>query len=98
VKLVYRRRRPRRPTVRDRTDSYPSGHTTGVTALATTTAFVLRRQGIGSAVHRLAIGIGAPALMGAFRVVADDHWATDVFGGWLLGAAIGIACNAVLAD
>jgi membrane-associated phospholipid phosphatase len=98
VKLVYRRRRPSRPTVRDRTDSYPSGHTTGVTALATTTALVLRRQGVGSAAQQLAIGIGAPALMGAYRVVADDHWATDVFGGWLLGAAIGMACNAMLAD
>ena len=98
VKLVYRRRRPSRPKVRERTDSYPSGHTTGVTALATTTAFVLRRQGMGSAVQHLAIGIGAPALMGAYRVVADDHWTTDVFGGWLVGAAVGMACNATLAD
>ena len=98
VKLVYRRLRPPRPGARRRTDSYPSGHTTGVTALAATTAYVLRRQGIGSSAERLAIAIGAPALMGAYRVLADDHWATDVFGGWLLGASVGLACNALLAD
>ena len=46
----------------------------------------------------VAIGSGAPLLMGAYRVIADDHWATDVAGGWLLGGAIGLACNAVLAD
>ena len=28
--------------------------------------------------------------MGAYRVLADDHWATDVVGGWLVGAAIGL--------
>ena len=98
AKLVYSRVRPRDRGRRERTDSYPSGHTTGVTALAVTTAYVLRRQRVASAAQTAAIAIGVPALMGAYRVIADDHWTTDVFGGWLLGGAVGLACNAVLAD
>jgi undecaprenyl-diphosphatase len=92
IKLGYRRERPLRPDVRRRTDSYPSGHTTGTTALAVTMAEVLRRQGVISARHAAALAIGAPALMGAYRVIADDHWATDVIGGWMLGGAIALAC------
>ncbi|MDB4877223.1 MAG: putative integral rane protein [Gemmatimonadetes bacterium] len=98
AKLIFTRERPRRPGVRRRTDSYPSGHTTGATALALTTAYVLQRQGVVSKRGAAAIAIGVPVLMGSYRVIADDHWATDVFGGWLLGGAVGLTCNAVLAD
>ena len=42
----------------------------------------------------LALGVALPGLMGASRVLADDHWATDVIGGWLLGGAIaGTVCG-----
>jgi membrane-associated phospholipid phosphatase len=98
MKLGYRRERPLRPGVRRRTDSYPSGHTTGATALALTLAYVLFNDGLISARRAAAIAIGAPALMGAYRVIADDHWATDVVGGWLLGGAIAATCNAMLAE
>jgi membrane-associated phospholipid phosphatase len=98
AKLVFVRERPRRPGVRRRTDSYPSGHTTGATALALTSAYVFRRQGLISSTSAAAIAIGVPVLMGAYRVIADDHWTTDVLGGWLLGGAAGLVCNAVLAD
>ena len=90
VKLCYRRERPVRPGVRRRTDSYPSGHTTGTTALALTLAHVLRRERLISSKRAAAIAIVPPALMGAYRVIADDHWATDVIGGWLLGGAIAL--------
>jgi membrane-associated phospholipid phosphatase len=98
VKLAYERERPRRRNSRRRSDSYPSGHTTGATALALTSAYVLGRQRLISMPTPVAIGAGAPLLMGAYRVIADDHWATDVVGGWLLGGAIGLTCNATLAD
>ena len=98
AKLVVRRVRPPKPGSRRRTDSYPSGHTTGVTALALTTAHVLHRQALISHTTAALIAGGAPALMGAYRVIADDHWTTDVFGGWMLGGAAGLACNALLAD
>lgn len=94
VKLGYRRERPRRPGVRRRTDSYPSGHTTATTAFALTLADVLLRERVLSRERAAAIAIGAPALMGVYRVIADDHWATDVIGAWMLGGAIALACSA----
>jgi membrane-associated phospholipid phosphatase len=96
IKLGYFRERPRRPGVRRRVDSYPSGHTTGATALAVATALVLEQEGLISRRHATAIPFGAAVMMGAYRVVADDHWTTDVLGGWMLGTAIGLTCYAAL--
>jgi undecaprenyl-diphosphatase len=90
VKVFLIRRRPARVGSRARYDSFPSGHTTGATALALTTAIVLQRDGLVSPRRAAAIGVGAPLLMGFYRVVADDHWATDVAGGWVLGTAIAL--------
>jgi membrane-associated phospholipid phosphatase len=98
AKLVYTRERPRRRGERRRMDSYPSGHTTGATALALTTAYVLRRRRLISRPSAVAIASIAPIVMGAYRVIDDEHWATDVIGGWLLGTAVGLGCNAMLAD
>lgn len=98
AKMAYPRERPRRPSVKRRTDSYPSGHTTGVTAVALSTAYVLARQDLISKRRAVAIAAGAPAIMGAYRILDDEHWTTDVFGGWLLGGAVALACNAILAD
>lgn len=98
VKVIYQRERPRIPRVRRRMDSYPSGHTTGATALAVTAALVLRRNGVLSRNAALAIGIAAPLVMGAYRVIDDEHWATDVLGGWLLGGCIALTCAAMLGD
>jgi undecaprenyl-diphosphatase len=90
-KVFYRRVRPPRPGAPRRTDSYPSGHTTGATALALTMAHVLARRRLLSTRAALALGVLPPVVMGAYRVLADDHWATDVMGGWLLGGAIDCA-------
>jgi membrane-associated phospholipid phosphatase len=98
LKLVYTRERPRRRGVKRRTDSYPSGHTTGATALAITMAYVLRRRRLISLPRAVAIASIAPATMGVYRLIDDEHWVTDVVGGWLLGGAIGVTCNAALAD
>ena len=98
VKLVYHRERPRQRGVRRRTDSYPSGHTTGITAVTLTAAMVLSRRCVISRRAARRIAIGAPAVMGAYRVISDEHWATDVLGGWLCGAAIALACTAALGD
>jgi membrane-associated phospholipid phosphatase len=98
MKAASPRERPRSPGVKRRVDSYPSGHTTGVTAVALTTAYVLARQDLISKRRALALAAVAPAIMGAYRVLDDEHWATDVAGGWLLGGAVALACNAILAD
>ena len=98
IKLVYQRERPRRRDRRRRIESYPSGHTTGTTALSVTAARVLSREGAVSHNAAVALGIVPPLVMGTYRVLADDHWATDVVGGWLVGAAIGLACDALLGE
>jgi undecaprenyl-diphosphatase len=90
AKLVFRRERPHQ-NGRRRTDSFPSGHTTGATALALTTAYVLHRHGLISKPQAIALGVGAPVVMGSYRVIADDHWATDVLAGWLLGSGVASA-------
>jgi membrane-associated phospholipid phosphatase len=98
AKVVYRRERPRIPGMGRRTDSYPSGHTTGATALSLTTAAVLARRGIWSRQRAVAVGLAAPALMGMYRIIDDEHWFTDVVGGLLLGSAIGLGCLVTLGD
>ena len=96
AKLVFVRERPPRSDQRRRVDSYPSGHTTGATALAVTTARVLLRHGLISKRRAAAIGFGAPVVMGIYRLIDDEHWATDVLGGWLLGSSIAAICDALL--
>jgi membrane-associated phospholipid phosphatase len=98
VKLGYRRERPLRPGVRRRTDSYPSGHTTGATSLALAMTYVLRRGGVISTRRAATIAGAAAGLMGVYRVVADDHWVTDVIGGWMLGGAIALVCASTLTE
>jgi len=97
VKLFYRRERPVARGKRYRTDSFPSGHTTGLTSLAVASALALSRQRLVSPVAAAAIAVGASTLMGAYRVLADDHWTTDVVGGWMVGGAVALACDALLA-
>ena len=98
IKLVFVRERPRRPGQRRRLDSYPSGHTTGTTALALTTVRVLLRHGLITRRRAALIGLGAPVVMGVYRLIDDEHWATDVIGGWLLGSSIALACDVLFAD
>lgn len=98
IKVVYRRERPLRRDRARRTESYPSGHTTGTTALSVTAARVLSREGVISRNAAVALAIVPPFVMGTYRVLADDHWATDVVGGWLVGAAIGLSCDAALGE
>lgn len=98
AKLAYTRERPPRG-VRikgPKRDSFPSGHTTGATAFALTAARVLAAHGLLTRGEAIALGVGAPIVMGASRVYEDVHWATDVAGGWLLGAAVACSLGALL--
>lgn len=74
--------------------SFPSGHSTGAMAVA----IVLSYASIRQRKHpRVIVPIcGALAiLVGVSRVYLDVHWASDVIGGWLVGAAFGVGCCAV---
>ena len=98
IKLfAHRRRRPR--TMRGRGNEYeafPSGHTTATTAIALTAANVLLRQGLITREAALALGVLVPLTVGASRVFADEHWSSDVLGGWIGGAGIAALAAVVL--
>ncbi len=90
VKLEYKRQRPPRG-VRvkgPKLDSFPSGHTTGATACSVVLARLLRDGGILTPREAALFAVGVSGVMGVSRVTADVHWATDVLGGWLLGASV----------
>ncbi|MDB4907604.1 MAG: phosphatidic acid phosphatase [Gemmatimonadetes bacterium] len=74
-----------------REPSFPSGHTTGVTAEALSVAFVLGREGL-SGPATLAALLGWPLLVGTTRAYRDRHWASDVIGGWVAGSGVAAAC------
>lgn len=67
--------------------SFPSGHTTGVTAEALSIAYVLQREGLASP-PVLAALLGWPLLVGVTRIYRDRHWISDVLAGWIAGTAV----------
>lgn len=72
--------------------SFPSGHATGAFAAAFAYWSIESRRGLA---HQRAWRVGAlvagAAATGALRVVAREHFPTDVMAGALLGAAVGWA-------
>ena len=95
-RLVIHRPRPPRPRHRKpkSESTFPSGHTTGVTALALAAARILHDEQILPTRQAAALGFGWPLVTAANRVYVREHWLTDVLGGLALGAA---AAAAILA-
>lgn len=89
LKHVFMRTRPPGAALaRITTYSFPSGHATVAAAVWLTLAYTLRRERLISRPAALALGVGWPVVIGLTRIYLDVHWATDVLGGWCLGAAI----------
>jgi undecaprenyl-diphosphatase len=74
--------------------SFPSGHTTGVTAVALTLSYILVRERLMSGIHLVWVAF-LVLMVGASRVYLGVHWASDVLGGWTVGIAITACCCAV---
>jgi len=89
--LMHRPRPPRPPGRGPKSEStFPSGHTTELTALAIVAAHVLERERVLTRRQARALRVGLPLLIGVDRVYVREHWFTDVLGGWALGAAVGL--------
>lgn len=94
VKLVYHRPRPDVALRRNKTEAaFPSGHTTNATAVVTTSAYILVREGLVP-MPVAVVGVIALCLATGFsRVALGWHWGSDVLGGWMAGAAVAaVAC------
>ena len=92
VKLVYHRPRPDVALRRNKTEAaFPSGHTTNATAVVTTSAYILVREGL-VLMPVAVVGVIALCLAtGLSRVALGWHWGSDVLGGWMAGAAVAAA-------
>ncbi|MGV9454142.1 phosphatase PAP2 family protein [Streptomyces sp. NPDC003635] len=84
-----------RPVWPDPVDSahyaaFPSGHAMTATVVSGLLLYLLHRAGVGRAVWRTAVAVAVVSVVGVglTRVWLGVHWATDVIGGWLLGAAL----------
>jgi membrane-associated phospholipid phosphatase len=89
---VFDRVLPQPPTPpRRRADpkpTFPSGHATGVGAVAMTAAYVLRREGIIGGAAAVPLALMPPVVSGLARVVERKHWPSEVAGGLLAAVVI----------
>lgn len=84
-----------RPVWPDPVDSahyaaYPSGHAMTAAVVCGLLLWLLHRYGADRAVWRTAVAVAAISVagVGLTRIWLGVHWATDVAGGWLLGALV----------
>ncbi|MFE2629373.1 phosphatase PAP2 family protein [Streptomyces sp. NPDC001651] len=84
-----------RPTWPDPVDSahfaaYPSGHAMTATVVCGLLLWLLHKHGTTGPVWGTAVFVAAVSVIGVglTRVWLGVHWASDVVGGWLLGALV----------
>jgi undecaprenyl-diphosphatase len=76
--------------------SFPSGHASMSMAAAVFLSYVLVRERLAPRAM-LVVGPLLALVVGLSRMYLDVHWASDVLGGWAVGAAYGAACCALYA-
>jgi undecaprenyl-diphosphatase len=84
-----------RPVWPDPVDSahyaaFPSGHAMTATVVCGLLLWLLQLYGAGRALRRTALALAVISVVGVglTRVWLGVHWASDVLGGWLLGALV----------
>ena len=76
--------------------SFPSGHASMGMAAAMFFSYILVRERMAPRAT-FVVGPLLAIVVGLTRVYLDVHWASDVLGGWAIGAAYGGACCALYA-
>jgi membrane-associated phospholipid phosphatase len=96
LKRAFARERPsvhfNNPDVRSHADpnaSFPSGHTSSSFTSVFAAASACHRLSCGHDKSIWLVGVPLASVTGILRIRADKHYATDVLGGFAIGAAIG---------
>lgn len=86
-KLVFRRERPVDTLLFEQTHSFPSGHATVTVALYGFLAYMAIRfsQNFIQQVRILVVTVFFSILVGISRIVLNEHYLSDVLGGYLVG-------------
>ena len=87
-KLLFHRDRPADILLFERTDSFPSGHATVTVALYGFLAYLAIRfsHSFTRQVRVLVMTVFFSILVGLSRIVLNEHYLSDVLGGYLVGA------------
>jgi membrane-associated phospholipid phosphatase len=72
----------------------PSGHAFGPGAIAFSAGYVMAREGLARPAVAAPVALAVPLTLAGTRMMVEKHWASDVLGGWLAGAAVAAACLA----
>lgn len=92
LKAVVDRPRPVWPDPVDSAHyaAFPSGHAMTAAVVCGLLLWLLHHYGAGRVLWRSAVAVAAVSVagVGLTRVWLGVHWATDVVGGWLLGALV----------
>ncbi len=95
LKAMFERQRPPAAyqAVETLNASFPSGHALLSTAFYLTVAVLLTRAFPKKRVKAWVLGVGITfaLIVGMTRVYLGAHWASDVMGGWCIGAAWAMA-------
>lgn len=100
VKLAIARPRPhwREPLATLTSPSFPSGHSSSITAAATVAVLLLASAAATRSRRRLVVStaVAITLVVGSDRILLGVHYLSDVVGGCLLGGLVALTCWLVL--